>query len=123
MILADTNVLIKAILGEEPDKSFLDKAIKNRELIFSVISIGEFLAQASAKEEQVIEELIISFPVLLVDLETARVASKYRKQFLKTKRVHLLDCFLAAQAKLNDLTLVTHNKPDFPMRDIKVITP
>ncbi len=123
MILADTNVLIQAILGEEPDKSLLDKAIKNKQLIFSVISIGEFLAQASSKEEQVIEELINNFPVLLVDLETARMAAKYRKQFLKTKRTHLLDCFLAAQAKLNDLTLVTHNKSDFPMKDIKVISP
>lgn len=123
MILADTNVLIQAILGEEPDKSFLDKAIKNKQLIFSVISISEFLAQASAKEERIIEELINTFPVLLIDLETARIASKYRKQFLKTKRAHLLDCFLAAQAKLNNLTLVTHNKSDFPMKDIKIISP
>lgn len=123
MILADTNVLIQAILGEEPDKSYLDKAIKNRDLIFSVISVSEFLAQASTKEERIIEELISTFPVLLIDLETAKIASKYRKQFLKTKRAHLLDCFLAAQAKLNGLTLVTHNKSDFPMQDIKIISP
>jgi len=46
-----------------------------------------------------------------------------RELDLKTKRVHLLDCFLAAQAKINKLTLVTHNKSDFPMKDIKVISP
>lgn len=53
----------------------------------------------------------------------AKVAAEYRKQSFKTKRVHLLDCFLAAQAKINKLTLVTNNRSDFPMTDIKVVTP
>lgn len=62
-------------------------------------------------------------PILEVNLEVARLAGEYRKKFLKKKRIQLLDYFLAAQAKLNNLILVTHNKSDFPMKDIKVISP
>lgn len=122
MYLFDTNVLILGIKAKEPDKSFLKRAISKKQIYLSVISIGEFLSQASEEEERKLNELI-GFPVLSVDLETAQVAAEYRKKFLKTKRVQLLDYFIAAQAKLNNLTLVTNNKSDFPMKDIKIISP
>ena len=123
MYLFDTNVLILAIDAKEPDKSFLKKAISRKKSYISVISIGEFLSQASEEAESKFNNLIRESPILVVDSETAKVAAAYRKKFLKTRRVQLLDYFLAAQAKLNDLTLVTHNKSDFQMRDIKIITP
>lgn len=78
----------------------------------SAISIGEFLSQATEEAENKLNELIARFPVLPVNLETA-----------KQKRIQLLDCFLAAQAKLNNLTLVTNNKTDFSVKDIKVTSP
>ncbi len=123
MYLVDTNVLILAIDKKEPDYRFLQQIILKNELYLSVVSIGEFLSRATAGEEQEIEKLIKHFPVLLIDLETAKLAAKYRKKFLKIKRTQLLDYFLAAQAKLNNLTLVTHNKSDFQMKDIKIISP
>ncbi len=123
MYLFDTNVLILAIDAKEPDKSFLKKAIAQKQVYISAISVGEFLSQASEEAESKFNNLIKESPVLVVDTETAKVAAVYRKKFLKTRRIQLLDYFLAAQAKLNDLTLVTRNKSDFPMRDIKVIVP
>lgn len=123
MYLIDTNVLILGLQSIEPDKSFLKKAISRKKLYLSAVSVGEFLSQASTEAEDKLSELIIRFPVLPVDLETAKVAASYHKYFLKKKRIQLLDYFLAAQAKLNNLTLVTHNKTDFPMKDIKIISP
>ncbi len=123
MYLFDTNVLILAIKAKEPDKSFLKKAIYQKQVYISVISVGEFLSQASKEAESKFNNLIKASPILDIDTKTAKVAAVYRKKFLKTRRVQLLDYFLAAQAKLNNLTLVTHNKSDFPMTDIKVITP
>lgn len=123
MYLVDTNVLIIAAKSEEPDKSFLNKIISQKQLILSVVSVGEFLSQSSEEEEKKFNSLIQNMPILEVNLEVARLAGEYRKKFLKKKRVQLLDYFLAAQAKLNNLILVTHNKSDFPMKDIKVITP
>lgn len=123
MYLLDTNVLILAIKGKEPDKSFLKKAILKKQLYLSVISVGEFLSQPSKEEEKKFNQLILKFPVLPINLEAAKVAALCRKKFLKKKRIQLLDYFLAAQAKINNLTLVTHNLADFPMKDIKVISP
>lgn len=123
MYLVDTNVLIIAAKAQEPDKSFLNKIIFQKQFILSVVSVGEFLSQASEEEERKFNRLIQNSPILEVNLEVARLAGEYRKKFLKTKRIQLLDYFIAAQAKLNDLILATHNKSDFPMKDIKIISP
>lgn len=121
--LPDTNIFIKAAKGYLPESKFLSGAIKKRQMTISSIVAGEFLAKADTKEEESFERLLSQFNVVTVDLEVARLAAKYRKESLKSKRIHMLDCFLAAQAKFNHLTLVTNNKADFPMRDIKVIVP
>jgi|SRR3990167_9188676 len=123
MYLVDTNILVLAIDQKEPDYSFLQKIILKNQLYLSVICIGEYLSKATIEAEEEIDKLINTFPILPIDLEIAKIAAEYRKKFLKTKRGQLLDYFLAAQAKLNKLTLVTHNKADFPMKDIKVISP
>lgn len=123
MYLVDTNILVLAIDQKEPDYSFLQKIILKNQLYISVICIGEYLSKATPEAEKEIDKLINTFPILPVDLEVAKVAAEYRKKFLKTKRGQLLDYFLAAQAKLNKLALVTHNKSDFPMTDIRIITP
>lgn len=123
MYLVDTNILVLAIAQKEPDYSFLQKIILKNQLYISVICIGEYLSKATIEEEGEIDKLINKFSVLSVNLEVARSAASYRKKFLKVKRIQLLDYFLAAQAKLNNLILVTHNKSDFPMKDIKIISP
>lgn len=123
MYLVDTNVLILALKSIEPDKSFLKRVISQKKLYLSAISVGEFLTQATKEAEDKLNKLTVRFPVLPIDLEVARVAASYRKNFLKRRRIQLLDYFLAAQAKMQNLTLVTNNKADFPMKDIKVISP
>lgn len=122
--IPDTNIFIRAVKGEEPETSFLGKLMETRKLFISVVAVSEFLVKAKANEIDFFERLLSEFPILEVDLEVSRVAADYRKLLVKrTKRTILLDCFLAAQAKVHHLILVTNNKADFPMKDIKVITP
>lgn len=121
--LADTNVYIRALSGEEPDSRFLKKAVRDKALVFSPIVIAEFLPRALKEEYEIFEEFLRTFLVLSIDEETARIAAGYRKQFLQTSRTRLLDCFLAAQVRQHDATFVTNNRSDFPMRDIQVIAP
>lgn len=123
MYLLDTNIIIRGLVGEEPSKSFFEKAIEKKQLYLSVVTVGEFLSKATEKEEVQFQKLLESFPIIDVNLDVAVLAAKYRKEFLKTRRTQLLDYFLAAQAKLNHLTLVTNNTADFPMKDIKIIAP
>lgn len=123
VFLPDTNIFIQAFSGQKKENSFLQKAIKDNNLTISVVVIAEFLAKATEKSEQKFLMLLDSFNILPIDKEVAKVAAEYRRETIKTKRTHILDCFLAAQAKLNKLVLVTNDKSDFPMTDIKVTTP
>lgn len=121
MYLPDTNVFILGLKGNKKEARFLAKAISKNKLFISVTVAAEFLAKAEGEGRVSFLTLMEKFPILGIDRAVAEVAAEYRKSSLKTKRVLMLDCFLAAQAKLNHLILVTNNKSDFPMKDIKVI--
>lgn len=123
MFLPDTNIFILGLKGNEPEAAFLRKAIENNRLCISVVVLGEFLSKVGNEDAEDFSRLLSKFEVLSLDKETAIVAAQLRRDSLKKKRVYLLDCFLAAQAKLHSLTLVTNNKADFPMKDIKVVSP
>lgn len=123
MFLPDTNIFILGLRGSEPEATFLKKAIEKNRLLVSVVVIGEFLSKVREQDVEAFDRLVNSFKVLPIDQKVARIGAKLRWESLKTKRAYLMDCFLAAQAKIHNLTLVTNNKADFPMKDIKIISP
>lgn len=123
MYLPDTNIFIRALHDIEPEATFLKKIISKRQLIISVIVIAEFYPRANTQELRSFNQLLDDFEIISVNRDSAEIAGNYRKGSLKQTRSHLLDCFLAAQAKIHNLTLVTNNKSDFPMKDIKIISP
>lgn len=124
MYLLDTNIFIPAFQGNEPEASFLKEAVEEDTITISVVVIAEFYGKATTKEKRVFDKLISKFEVISIDQETAKIAGLYRKQFQrKTKQGFLLDCFLAAQAKVHNFVLVTNNRVDFPMKDISIISP
>lgn len=124
MILPDTNIFINALFNKEPDASFLKQQLEKGKVVISVIVAAEFYSKVDQPEQEVFEELLASCKIIEIDLKIAKTAGAYRKEFLrKTSKVFLQDCFLAAQAKVHNLTIVTNNKADFPMKNIKVISP
>lgn len=123
MFLIDTNVVIRAFSGKNPDAKFLRRVIEKRRVNLSVITIAEFLTKASKKEQQSFEKLLRNFPILDINETVARQAAIYRKKYLKKARAKMLDYLIASQAKVHNLILVTNNKSDFPMKDISIIVP
>lgn len=124
MYLPDSNVLILAFKKQEPEAIFLRRQILKRSLAISVIVIAEFLVGANEEQKKKLDSLLREFGALDVNEKIAKAAAEYRTQYLrKSSRTFLLDCFLAAQAKIHNFTLVTNNKSDFPMKDIKIIHP
>jgi len=122
--LPDTNIFIRALYGHEPEAGFLVGEISKNNIAISVIVIGEFYPKAEGAELRSFNKLLDHLSVIPLDSESAKTAGLYRKKYLrKAKKVFLLDCFLAAQAKINNLVLVTNNTTDFPMKDIKVTSP
>lgn len=120
--LPDTNIFIRALNGRDPEAEFLQEHIS--EVVVSVIVIAEFWVKPQSGEIEKFEELTNRLDIIPIDREVAKQAGIFRGQLLsKSSRVYLQDCFLAAQAKVHHLTLVTNNKADFPMQDIKIVTP
>ena len=124
MYLLDTNILIYAFQEKQPFSSLFIKWARKNELCLSVIAVSEFMIGADDADITKLKSLVENINLYDVDYEIAKQAAVYRKAFLlKQKKVFLLDCMLAATAKVNNLTLVTVNKSDYPMKDIKVISP
>lgn len=123
MFIIDTNVFILASQHQEPDFTFLRQTTSKAKIYISVITIAEFLSRPSRQEKIFFEKIIDISTILDIDEGIARLAATYRSKFLKASRIKLLDYLIAAQAKKHHLTLITNNKVDFPMQDIKVISP
>lgn len=122
--LLDSNVVIRAFQGHKAEAELVANLLDDKAIYFSPIVVSEFLVRATSIEKEELVRMIDESHLLLVDYETAVVAAEYRKRFSrKVRRAYLLDCLIAAQAKIHKLTLVTNNKSDFPMKDIKFISP
>lgn len=122
--LPDTNIIINFLKGKDPDKTFLSNLLINNHLLISTISSAEFIAGASESDKDKFYDFCKLGDLLDVNQEIAVAAGEYRQKLQrKTKKVYLLDCFLAATCKKHNLVLITNNAADYPMRDIKIIKP
>ncbi|MEK7168516.1 MAG: PIN domain-containing protein [Patescibacteria group bacterium] len=120
--LPDTNVLIYSLKGIEPYASWFKKTIQEEKIKISVIVIAEFLQGSTKEDEAILKILLDKFECLSVDRKIAEIGASYKKGFVrKTKKVWMSDCLIAATCKLFDLTLVTADKKDYPMKDIKIL--
>lgn len=121
--LPDTNILIYAFAGQQPYSDTVKIWIKEQTLRLSAIVVAEFLVRVREEDQKAFDALITTFGSIPVDTAIARIGADYRKKFL-AKRYHLKlpDCLIAATAKFYGATLVTFNRSDFPMDDIKKLT-
>lgn len=124
MILPDTNVLIAYFAKREPLVFLLDKAILNKKIVLSIIVVAEFLVKANEIDAVVFRQLIGQIGIKEITREIMEQAIIFRKQSLqKSKRIHLLDCFIAATAKVHKATLLTFDRHDYPFRNLSVKQP
>lgn len=122
--LLDTNVILEAFWGKEPAASKVKSWIEAGQIAISAVTIGEIVSNASQTEREKLRLLVSKFGAFPVDQVVAEMAGNYRQQFSrKKKKVFLLDCFIAATAKLYNLQLVTRNIKDYPMEDIEILDP
>lgn len=122
--LLDTNVILETFWGKEPTASKVKSWIEAGQIAISAVSVGEIISQASQTEKQKLRLLVSKFGALPIDQVVAEIAGSYRQQFSrKKKKVFLLDCFIAATAKLYNLKLATRNVKDYPMADIEILDP
>lgn len=123
LFLPDTNILVYALKGIEPYATWFSDQINKNQIVISAVVIAEYLSGANKKEEEVIAYLTSQIDVLPVDLEVSMAGAKYKRDNLKkTKKVWLSDCLIAGTCKVYNAILVTEDKKDFPMKDIRILS-
>ena len=122
MKLFDTNIIIYATSGIEPFVSILEESILNNEASICALSIIEYLSKATPQERLEFKKLLDIIIIFSIDKDVALQASEYKGKYtILKKRQMLVDTFIAATAKVYNLTLITNDQVGFPMKDIKII--
>ena len=122
MFVPDTNIIIQAFLGKEPYASWLVENIKAKKMLLSAVVLAELLSGANKDEENAIIKMLNVVEVFSVGKKVAQIGGEYRRKYnQKSKKVWLMDCLIAATCKVHGATLVTYDKKDYPMKDIKIL--
>lgn len=124
MIVPDTNILIAYSTIQEPAHGIVKQHIVKKTILFSIVAVAEFLVKATSQESELLRRMTDEIGLIDVNKSIMEQAVLYRKEALrKTKRSHILDCFIAATAKIHKATLLTCDKRDYPFPDITVKQP
>ena len=118
--LLDTNICIY-IIKHQPEivRQHFEKHLPNRNILISVITLGElrFGAEKSQHKEKalkVIDELPSMIQVVELDETVAEHYAQIRHDLsAKGKIIGSNDLWLAAHARANDWVMVTNNEKEF----------
>lgn len=115
MIIADTDVLIDFLRGEEPSASRVALELKEGALRTTVISRFELLAGArTAREKTFIGELLDAVPALPLDPEAADRAAEVRRTLeRKGSPIGMGDSLIAGIVLLHKGIFLTRNPKHF----------
>lgn len=118
--LLDTSVIIDALNGKRGRREFLLGLVKQGHLLACCpINVTEVYAGMRPKEESATEEFLRSLEYYHLTWPVARMAGLLKRDLSrKGTTVTVADATIAAVALVHELTLMTDNVKDFPMKDL-----
>ena len=120
-LLLDSNILVDYLRDRTEAVSYFD-GLKDTPAI-SAITVAELYAGVrEGKERELLDLLIPEIDVAAVTVEIAMLGGLFRRQYMKSHRLEVVDAIIAATADLEKAKLVTLNRKHFPMFS-DVITP
>jgi predicted nucleic acid-binding protein len=116
--LLDTSVIIDALTGRRGRAAFLLELVKTGHVLACCpINITEIYAGMRPKEQAATEELLASLQHFPIAPPAARLAGELKRDYArKGVTLNLGDVIIAAVAIHYELTLLTDNVKDFPMK-------
>jgi predicted nucleic acid-binding protein len=122
-VLLDTDILINFLRGNTQAREEISSLLDTAVLLCSVVTIAEIHAGMREHERGKTLELLESLTPLDITPKIAEMAGHY-KRTIKSQRLELDDCFIAASAITKQALLVTGNGKHYPMNDIekKIVT-
>ena len=122
LILPDTNAWVAYFVGQEPVAEIIAQAILAQKVVVSVVVASEFLIKATPEQKRRFYLMIGTFGVEDINLAVAEAAVQLRQGATKkSKKAYLLDCFIAATAKLKNATVLTFDRRDFALTGVKIM--
>lgn len=116
----DTSVIIDALNNKRDRRGLLLDLLKQGHLLACcAINVAEVYAGLRPKEEKATEEFLRSLEYYHITWPVARLAGLLRRDHAKKGvSLSIADTTIAAVAIAHDLSLLTDNVKDFPMRDL-----
>lgn len=121
-VLFDTDILIDILRGREAIRTFLLDLTHHSVPCCSVISVAELYAGMRPEEKHATDVLLDGLVIIPIVREVAEVAGRFKSR-VKSRRLELADCLIAATAFVEGATLATGNTKDYPMPEITVLNP
>ena len=125
MIIADTDVLIDALRGQEPARSRIALEISGRGLATTTISAFELLSGArTASEQGQVDALLSALDLLSFNEAACRAAAGvYRNLARRGKPIGTADSLIAGICLANNAVLLTKNRAHFErVKDLRLGT-
>ena len=121
--LLDTTVIVDALNGRRGHEQLLLELLDQRNLLACCsINVTEVYAGMRPHEATATEALLRTFRFYEVTWEIARHAGKLKNQWAKKGHtIALPEVTIAAVALAHGLTLVTGNRGDFPMPELRLL--
>ena len=118
--LVDTSVIIDALNSKRGRRDLLLGLVKQGHLLACCsINVTEVYAGMRQKEEAATEEFLRSLEYYHLTWPVARVAGLLKRDYgRKGTTVTIADATIAAVALAHELTLMTDNVKDFPMKEL-----
>jgi len=117
--LLDTSVIIDALNGKRGRRELLLGLVWDGHLLACCpINVTEVHARMRPKEEGATEEFLRSLEYYHLTWPVSRLAGLLKRDYArKGTTVTVADATIAAVALVHELTLMTDNVKDFPMKD------
>jgi tRNA(fMet)-specific endonuclease VapC len=123
--LLDTSVIIDVLNDKRGRPAFLLELLAEGHLLACCpINVTEVYAGLRPKEEIATEALLTSLLYFPITLPVARSAGELKREHRrKGITLNLGEVVIAAVALSNQLTLLTDNVKDFPMKELSLYSP
>jgi tRNA(fMet)-specific endonuclease VapC len=120
--LLDTSVIIDALNNKRNRRDLLLSLLKQGHLLACCpINVTEVYAGLRPKEEAATEAFLKSLDYYHITWPVARVAGLLKRDYIrKGVTLNVADATIAAVAMVHELTLMTDNVKDFPMKELSL---